>query len=271
MNRRAFVMPLVLMLTVVLTLAASYILQRQSTQFLVVRRQVGQYESHHTTRGIADMIDSWLTHGPKFRTFRERLDGEGRFLDITVPDGLVAQSGGNDIIRIYVKDAQGTLLSDFAGLQGQPLKDCKEALDALKADAPTNWRDMTRTLGPTVVSIAEAKREVLSAVVQAVTGSVHDGQDFVRSVLEMQGGAIDAQAMNQAVLDAGLNPEQQAKLSRMITSETTFWSLRVDVLREGRTVVARYQGFLNAGSVSRAGGQTARKGHVLNLRWVPVE
>ncbi|XVJ58777.1 MAG: hypothetical protein HEQ23_04995 [Tepidisphaera sp.] len=272
MKRRAFIMPLVLMLTMVLTLTAAFVLQRQGSQSMIQRRHMAQYESHHTTRGVADVIEAWLTGGGRYKSFRDRIDGDGKILDITVPDGLSVKSQGSDVLRISVKDAQGTLLSDFSGLTGQSFLDSKAALDALKEEAPTNWRSFTRTLGPTQVSLAEAKREVLSAIVQGITGSIHDGQEFVRSVMQLrEQGPIDAQMLNQAVIDAGLPPEQQAQLNRMITSETTFWTLRVDVLRNGSLLVGRYEGYLLTTGPSRSAGQQGqnRRGHVMNLKWVP--
>lgn len=276
MTRRAFIMPLVLMLTMALTLTAAFILQRQSNQSLVVRRQFGQYESHHATRGIADVIDAWMSGGGRYRSFRDRLDADGRILDITIPDGLSASSQGGDILRLFVKDAQGTLLADFSGLTGQTLRDARDSLDALKTEAPAEWTRFTRPLGPVTISLTEAPREVLSAVVQGVTGSIHDGQAFVTSVLKARDeGPIDAQALNQCILDADLTPELQAKLTRAVTSETTFWNLRVDVLRGGVTLVARYEGYLTTTQAPTAraqpGGQPSRKGHVQNLRRVPLE
>lgn len=277
MKARAFVMPLVLMITMMLTLTAAYILQRQSTQAIVTRRQVGQYESHHTTRGIADVLDAWMGGGGRYKSFRDRIDPEGRILDITIPDGLSANSGGGDILRLYVKDGQGTLLSDFSGLTGQTLHDAREALDALKAESPRDWGQLTRVLGPTTVSLSEAPKEVLSALVQAVTGSIHDGQNFVTAILKAREETnIDGQVLNQAILDADITPDQQAKLTRMVTPETTFWTLRVDVLEGGTRLAARYEGYLTtaqggAARSSAQGGQPSRKGHVQQLRRVPLE
>lgn len=274
--RRGFIMPLVLMITMALTLAAAFILQRQSTQSIIIRREVGQYESHHTTRGVADVIDAWMSGGGRYRSFRDRIDADGRILDITVPDGLSANSKGGDILRLFVKDAQGALLADFSGLTGQTLRDARDALDALKAESPSGWNRLTRVIGPVTISLTEAPREVLSALVQGITGSIHDGQGFVTSVLKARDeGPIDAQVLNQCILDADLTPELQAKLTRMVTSETTFWALRVDVLRGGTALVGRYEGYLTTtqGAAARAspGGQPSRKGHVQNLRWVPLE
>jgi hypothetical protein len=276
MRRPAFVLPLVLMITMALTLTAAYILQRQGTQAIVTRRQVGQYEGHHATRGIADVIDAWMTGGGRYRSFRDRIDGEGRILDITIPDGLNANSQGGDVLRLYVKDAQGSLLADFSGLTGQTLRDAREALDALKSEDPRGWQGFTRVLGPTTVSLAEAPREVLSSIVQAATGSIHDGQGFVTSILKARDqGPVDAQAMNQAVLDADIPPDQQAKLTRMLSAETTFWTLRVDVLRGGDRLVERFEGYLTTTQTparsSGQSGQSTRKGHVQQLRRVPLE
>lgn len=264
-------MPLVLMLTMVLTLTAAFVLQRQGAQAMIQRRHLAQYETHHTTRGVADVIEAWLSGGGRFKSFRDRIDGEGKILEIMVPDGLSAKSQGSDVMRISVKDAQGTLLSDFSGLTGQGFLDAKASIDALKEDAPTNWRTFTRPMGPVQVSLAEAKREVLSAIVQGITDSIHDGQGFVSSVLELRDqGPVDAQALNQALIDAQLPPEQQAQLSRQITSETTFWTIRIDILRNGTLLVGRYEGYLSTTSTGRSANQgQTRKGHVMNLKWVP--
>jgi hypothetical protein len=271
--RRAFVMPLVLMLTMVLTLSAAFIIQRQNTQYTVTRRHVAQYDAHHTTRGIADVIDAWLSGGGRYKSFRDRIDGEGRILEISVPDGLSARSSGPDMLRVMLEDGQGTLLSDFSGLTGQTLLDAKRALDALKADNPGEWRQFTRPMGPVTVSVVEAPREVLSAMVQGITESTLEGQGFVASLMSARdAGPVDAAALNQAMLDAQLPPEQMAALQRVLTSETTFWKLRIDVLRGGTERVARYDGFLSSMTASRTNnpGQS-RKGHVMNLRAVALD
>jgi hypothetical protein len=271
--RRAFVMPLVLMLTMVLTLSAAFIIQRQNTQYTITRRHVAQYDAHHTTRGIADVIDAWLSGGGRYKSFRDRIDGEGRILEISVPDGLSARSSGPDMLRVMLEDGQGTLLSDYSGLTGQTLLDAKRALDALKAENPGDWRRFTRPMGPVTVSVVEAPREVLSAMVQGITESTLEGQGFVSSLMSARdAGPVDAAALNQAMLDAQLPPEQMAALQRVLTSETTFWKLRIDVLRGGTERVARYDGFLSSMTAARTNnpGQS-RKGHVMNLRAVALD
>ncbi len=259
-------MPLVVMITVSLTLIAAVMLSRQSANALSVKRQIGLLESHHTKRGIQSAIDAWFKRGQS-RSFRDRIGPDGLIAEIEVPDGITTGATGIEKVRLFVTDAQDKVLADFSGLQGQTLLDARDLAGTFKERSPELFQTQTRTLGPMSVSAASASPEVLLAAVYAVTESANEGSNFVASVLKLRGdGPIDAQAFNQAVIDAELTPEKQAKLLRLVAAETLLWRLRADVVR-GDTVVDGYDGFLLSESRGgrNAGGGGQRRSSILTL------
>ncbi|MEK6701463.1 MAG: hypothetical protein AABZ53_04310 [Planctomycetota bacterium] len=236
-------MPLVIMITVSLTLLTAVVMSRQSAHGLSARRQIGLLESHHVKRGIQGAIDAWLRRGQS-RPFRERIGPDGLIAEIEVSDGITPSATGTEKVRLSVIDAQDKVLVDFSGLQGQTLLDARDFAGSFKERSPEEFARQTRTLGPVAVSAASASAEVLSAALFAVTESANEGSEFVSSVMSMRGaGPMNPQAFNQAIIDAGLTPEKQSKLLRLVVPETSLWKLRADIVR-GDTVIDGYDGLL---------------------------
>lgn len=259
-------MPLVIMITVSLTLLTAVVMSRQSAHRLSAQRQLGLLESHHVKRGIQNTLEVWLRRGQS-RPFKDRIGQDGLIAKIEVPDGITPNATGIEEIRLYVADAQDKVLIDFSGLQGQTLLDARDLAGTFKDRSPAEFQSQTRTLGPVAVSAASASAEVLSAVLFAVTESANEGSEFVSSIMAMRGaGPIDAQAFNQAIIDAGLPPEKQAKLLRLVVPDTSLWKLRADIVR-GDTVIDGYDGLLLTETRGpRSGGiQNTRRSAILTL------
>lgn len=260
MTRRAYVMPLVIMLVLVLGLLISVVLERQSTQTLSARRQIGQYESHHAGRGIQDAFDAWFSSGQS-KPFRERMAPDGHLVDFTLPEGLGPSVPGPLTVRVFGEDAQATMLADFTGLTGQTLADARALLDALKQITGEDWQRHTRSQGPVTISATSAPEDLLQAVVRAATDSSIDGGEFVNSINRARaetepGKGISPQAFNQAVMDGGFEPTQAAMVHRLVTPDTSFWKLRIEVVRENRTIDA-YDAYLQ---IPPRGGRNAVAG-----------
>lgn len=266
-------MPLVLLLTLMVGVIVAALMERQSAYSLTSRRQVGQYESHHIARSINSSVEAWL-QTVRGRPIREMIDGEGKLVEIRCEEGFGPRSGGSETMRLFLKDAQDRIRIDFSGLTGQTLQDAQRLAQAAKDSLGEDFGGLTRALGPVPVSAGSASQALLEAAVTAATESTTTGSGFVSALMDLrQQGPITPQAFNQALMDGGFTPEQQAAVSRFVAADTTFWSLRVDVVA-GERIVDRYEGYLSStpqGRGAGSGAATSRRGNVLGLRRVKLD
>jgi hypothetical protein len=186
---------------------------------------------------------------------------DGHLVDFTLPEGLGPSVPGPLTIRIFGEDAQATLLADFTGLTGQPLADARAALDALKQIVGEDWQRHTRAMGPVAASATSAPEDLLRAIVRAATDSAIDGGEFVNAITRARaeaepGKGISQQAFNQAVIDGGFEPTQAAMVHRLLTPDTSFWKLRIEVVRDTRPIDA-YDAYLQ---IPPRGGRNAVAG-----------
>jgi len=272
-KRRAFIMPMVLLLTLMVGVIVASLMERQSAYSLTSRRQVGQYESHHIARSINSAVEAWL-QTVRGRPIREMIDSEGKLVEIRCDGGFGPRSGGSETLRLFLKDAQDRVRVDFAGLTGQTLQDAQRLVRAAKDALGDDLGGLSRALGPVAVSAGSASQELIEAAVSAATDSSTSGTGFVSTLLELRGqGPLTAQAFNQALIDGGFTPEQQASVARLVASDTTFWSLRVDVV-QGDRVVDRYEGYLSStpqGRGAGSGAATSRRGNVIGLERIRLD
>lgn len=268
MKRRAFIMPLVLLLTMAVTVIVATLIERQSAHALTSRRQAGQYEAHHVARSINSAVEAWL-QTVRGRNIREMLDNQGKLVEIRCEEGFGPRSSGPETMVLYLKDAQDTVRTDFAGLTGQSLQDAQKLAVAAKDALGDAFASKSRALGPIQISAASAPQQLLEAAIAAATDSSNNSTNFIQSLMtQREKGPLTAQAFNQALVDGGFTPEQQAAVSRLIVADTTFWALRVDIT-SGSRVVDRYDGYLNStpsGRGAGTGAATSRRGNVVALK-----
>ena len=268
-SRKAFILPLAIMLAFIATMLIASVLSRQSAQSLSAGRQLGQYSAHHLERGLEDTVGAWVRNGSR-KSLRERLAPDGLAFTVQLPHGLSSNSSNPEQMMVYFQDAQDTVLADLSALHGQDADDANKVLDALHALVGNQMERYTRMLGPVAVSAQSADRAVLKAVLSAVGAS---GSDFaIESIMKARneatpgGGGSGSSLVQEAAKAANLDTEQTAALSRLLSSDTSFWKLKVDIVRNGK-LVDGYDGYasINTKGQRDRSGQQAGRGNILQL------
>jgi len=239
--RRAFALPVVMLIMIVIATVGVVMLERQGAQALAIGRQVSGYDEHHASRGMKEAIDAWITNGQR-KPIRDRIDSFGRAFELDLPNGIDGK--GMQTLTILLVDAQGTVLSDFTGFAGQALDDGRAILTVLRNSALPAEEAYLRAQGPISISANSATPEVLLAVAEAATGG-EGAQSFVDEILKSRDeGQLNSAAIGEACNASGAEPEARAKLQRFITADPLLWMVTVEVRRGGPTgtLNARYRG-----------------------------
>jgi hypothetical protein len=256
-----FVLPLVVMLTVVAGIMITVMLERQSNQHLAVDKQIKSYQSHHGGRGIQEIAWTWIQS--RRGALTDALDRDHRAFDLELADGSV--------VSIFLYDGQGPALGDSAALTGDDQIACESILDLLQNPAPARGGRgsghgsgqgrpssggsgappgapddaLTRTVGPLAVSAQTAPPEVLNAVLTYVIGGSGVGS-YVKEIVRLRAeGKLNQAALTTVLAKADLKPEQHTQVDRLLVIEPSLWRM-VAELHDGRSreVFSRYGGYI---------------------------
>ncbi len=159
--RRAFALPLVVLLLLVGGLTVALLLERHGVSYRAIVRNVDNYKNHHRSAGIKECILRWLD------TARGRvdqsIDSEGLAFSMDV--------SGEGRIDVYLFDAQGSTLSDPTALSGRRreiVEDMKFLLESVPAEQrPDN---LFRPVGPPEICLNTAPDLLIKALCLAVIG-----------------------------------------------------------------------------------------------------
>ncbi len=231
-------MPLVMLLALVGTIAATLIVEFQGNQRRAEEQSIEAYRAHHEQQGIAEVLELWL--------------GLGRPQEIPPGDSLAFQIRGpaGEIYQIELRDGQGTLLANPGILPG----DDGEAAGAAYARAAASLGGVEgamgeggvlRAHGPVRVNVNSAPREVLVALVRAVDGR-GPAESLAAAIMERREQApIDDAGLRRLITDAGFRDREPADLlvSMLVTRSTL---LEVDVAMRDplRRMVTRHRGLI---------------------------
>jgi len=234
-RRRGFALALVVLLTMVSSIAIAVLLQRQGQQNRTVTRQMRWTQERHLERGLREVIGAWLP------TASQRLsdiaEGSGHALDVELPGGR--------LVRVEVEDAQGALLAETAALDADDAASAQSMLAALyeRVPDPSSREALTRPVGPLAVSALAAPEPVLAAAAEVVLGpgAAEDlAQEIVLARADREGPGT--QWLRRLFADANPDREVRAELRRLIAAETVLWRLRIQVRGDlDRQAVAEYE------------------------------
>lgn len=238
-TRRAFALPLVVILAAVLATVVAYMLARQSVQALTVERQINRYREHHAGRGMAELVDGFLktvrNHDPS-----TAMTPDGKVLDCDLPGG-------------------GTLSVFMADGQSDPVDPTIAGSDrdsALALSQATPEGTAGRTMGPTQVSINSASQETLIAIAKLCTADQH-GEDFALAVLSARAGKpIPPEDINKIAQSVGFTPEQLTVLSKYLTAEPQIWLVETHLRPGGGPAFLGSQGERVFTAKANLGGHT---------------
>ncbi len=240
-TRRAFALPAVLLLTLVVGIVSAAMLQRESAQSLLYHRQFRSYRTHHLGRGVREVVGQWSV-SLSGQPIEKMIAPDGHILDLEMSDGT--------LVRVYLRDGQGSVLTDTSRLAGEDRADTEAILRALEEIAGDKVDpDWLRPVGPVRISASTASEEVIEAVARVLTTTKPQATSLARAVLEArEGGELDEAGLASAASRGGLNAETLARFNRLLGPKPDLWLITAEVHakdRRGRTleeVEARYRG-----------------------------
>jgi hypothetical protein len=220
-------LPLVVILSMVATMAIAVMLERQGHQTRATIRQLRWTQDRHLERGVREVAGAWLTGAS--RRLNEIAKNGGHALDLTMDDGRT--------IRLDIEDAQGSVLSVFDGVAEAEMTFAIGAYEAIaqRTDDPVTLDRWTRTVGPPAISAATAPEDVLAA---AATPMIGEGQAraMARDIaLAREDGqsATGTQWLRQVIAEYFTEVEDRRTMQRLFVAEPDLWRIRITVL-DGR-------------------------------------
>lgn len=233
--RRGFALPLAVLVALIGSLAVMILLERHSVVHLAYKRQVQSYIDHHESAGIMECTLNWL------QTARgkldESLDRSGHAFTMRLPGGR--------ILDVSMTDAQGAALVDYSAVSGRRreiIANLRAVLDSLPSEMKTDG--MTRTVGPSEVSINTAPDIVIEALCLAVLENQQQSAKVARSILRSRGqGSIKQGEIVGMLREAGLDLNQQKEMIAMLTATPTLYRVVAEA-RDGQgRALARSGGY----------------------------
>lgn len=251
-TRGGFVMPLVILALVVVGLGVGVSMSRFAAETRVVERQLRAYHEHHAGMGLQEAIGAWLKQQTG-RAIADVIDPlTGHAMDIELSDGSV--------VSVYLRDGQGTALADLSALPAAQVEEAGVILKNLASSLRANeYLRLTRSVGPSAVSVNSASEAVLRAVSTAVAGD--RGEDLANEIIRTRArsGTVTRQDITTAVGAVNLSNEQRIQALRLFATDVELWAIIVE-LKGGRgldrgKLLSRYGGLarLRVGSTGRRG------------------
>lgn len=237
--RRAFALPLVLLLAMIVTLAGAVLLDMQTDTTRSVNRYAKVYEDHHLAAGMRELLDQWLMTGGNLR---ERLEDDGEAFRLELPHGHQ--------IRVLLEDAQGTVLRDLSTLDGPIARYAQRIVQTLEPLAQAReevlrtgtlprgsagrdaQHDLFRMHGPVAISVNSASEAVLDAVAQA-SGDPSGAARLIREIRARVARAdrtrgISAEDLASAIAESSLEPAHRRELSAILTAQPVLYRMTIE-------------------------------------------
>jgi hypothetical protein len=251
-ERRAFVMPVVILLVIMVGAVASIMLQRHVARAKTIQRQIQAYQEHHGVRSLQAVVEAWR----KSPTAQPR-----DIAEMLEPDGLAftVDPGDNTSIQVYLFPGQETMLRRVGGLPESDRAAAEQALIYLRESEnkdPLRLESLLRDAGPLAVDVNRADPAVLGAIVRGVLGDDTAARSYERALLNARLGdqAIGLQSLTNIATESGISAEQRTAIGRFFTVSPEVWRFRLDVRGAGVAstagLVSRYEGLLLLGGTS---------------------
>lgn len=239
MPRRAFALPLVVILSMVATMVIAVMLERQSQQTLVTVRQLRWTQDRHLESGVREVVGAWVKGSS--RRLGEISKSGGHALDLMMEDGRN--------FRLDLEDAQGSVLATFDGVPANEAALARNLYDtiAMRAGDPRTLEGWTRLVGPVAVSAASAPEAVLAAVASTRLGegqAAAMARDIVlaRESPDQSGGP---QWLRRILSEYVSDLEDRRELQRLIVAEPSLWRIRVSVFDDRGRLLSMYEAIVH--------------------------
>lgn len=247
--KRAFVMPVVVLLALVASLTVAVVLNRNAVRASDADAQVQSYIDDHRERGLREVIALWLQFSAR-QEFEELLTDEGQAFSVDF--------SGDRTLTVWLTQSQSTALVNPAGLETrQPTTDVmalerqREIANLVRLNlesANPRYPDLLgRQAGPLAVNILLAPPEVIRAMAMAVIGNAEIADAYTNDLVRLRDGQSEITRLQllDVARDAGVGDDEQSEITALWTTEPTLWSLRAEltgpsgVLRDA--TIGRYQ------------------------------
>lgn len=247
-HRRAFTLPMVVMVLLIVGMLLALLAQRMVDQALAARRQTDTYVFHHVSLGIQEAVEAWVDSNGK-RPLAESLGPDGAAFDLIVE--------GGQRVHVRFRDAQGTALGELSGLrENQAALAAGIMVSLAEALGPQRAGEFIRSDGPIAISATSAPQPVLLAVVTSVTGG--DGAaGLVEQIMRARETTTMSEEDLTGMIDAaGFQPDQSNAIRQLLTATPQLWEViaEADPL-PGAVLTAkriRYGGLAQLSGQSRA-------------------
>tara|TARA_R110002073_G_scaffold118918_1_gene258234 strand:+ start:71033 stop:71917 length:885 start_codon:yes stop_codon:yes gene_type:complete len=238
-TRRGFAMAMVILLMIVVGLTIGVSMTRFSAQTKSVARQMEKYQEHHLGRGLQEAIGAWLKQ-QNGRNLLEVLEPEtGHAMDIILADGSE--------VSVYLRDAQGTALSNLTGRTDRQIQEGGALLRNLIVNTTEReYLELTRPFGPSTISVMSAPDRVLDAAARVAAGQFAD--QFISEInkIRSESAVVTRTQLTRASQAAGLTAEQRGAVLRLFSADIELWAVIIEVragqgMNQGR-LISRYGG-----------------------------
>lgn len=216
-SRRAFTLPMVVMVLLIVGMLLTLLIQRMVDQALATRRQTDAYVFHHVSLGIQEAVEAWVDSNGK-RSLLESLGPEGDAFDLAVE--------GGQRVHVRFRDAQGLALGELSGLpEAQSALAAGVMVALAESMGPERAGAMVRSEGPVAISVGSAPQEVLLAVVTSVTGG--DGaEDLANELIRARQSTILTEEDLTGIIDSmSFPPDQKNAIRQLLTATPQLWEV----------------------------------------------
>ncbi len=213
-SRRGFTFVLVIIVTILATMMISWQLRRMNLRAVAVQMQVDAYQEHHQLLGVRDVVWNWARRRAPSNAMPELAAEPGPHYEAQLP--------GEFLVRVWVRDGQGTILANLKGADTPRRRDLMiELLRRVPLDRP----DLTRRGGPMEMSITAMP----DAVIEAISGGDQQLASAMRFIRE---DPTDARRDLRAEFIAqGFEPNDIADVYGLLTFAPVLWRLDVVAVR----------------------------------------
>jgi len=211
--RRAFALPLVILLMLISSMTIVVIMQRQTAQSRLVDEMITDYHTHHAAFGVRAIVRKWLSAHHSELTDYAAKDGAGyRFI---LPNEV--------FVTIWILDGQGVPVSGPTDLGAANLEYYRDVSRRVRD------RRALRPAGPSAISLASAPPDVLAALVEDQDVGARAAQRITQA---RQARPLDRDIMMNQLRRAGVSDEDIARIIAISTFSPSLW--RVNVMAENR-------------------------------------
>lgn len=265
--RSAFALPIVLMVSLALAVLITVLLERFAGQTRSVAAITRSYEAHHVGKGIHQLFEAWLRASASNK-IGTKLGENGLALTARLSEGLTANANGSETLRLYLDDAQGSILTEVGSLPAEDVALADAIIVAARDIEGTDPRAVApesavakRTLGPLAVSIRTAAPATLRAAVVGACGSSKADQLVAELFRLRDENNITATAISEVANKAELTGDERARFLKAVSAEPNLWNVTAEISSDqliNGGVILRYKGQANILSTGGGGTLSAR-------------